>query len=354
MMYLISAVPGSGKTLRIVGIIKRKLLVENEKLIAQGKPPRLIYSNVKGLRIPGILPLPEDWRETPEHSVIITDEAQMVYPATGSSGISKDERVIAMTTHRHTGHDLYFLTQDPIFVDATLRKLVGHHEHLWRASSLQAATVYSWDSAQSSPMSGTSLKLADVENWTFPKEDYDSYDSATQHTHKFKMPKKILFYLVAFALVVAVTGWMIFGRADSFSILRKGVGIGGDTAQSAKPGQAAGAPGVADLRDLSPSGADTWLASAPLPALAGCAVLSGSCRAWNADGAQLDMGRDDCTALCLGPVPLDFSEWKLLNKQAAQAPQPLAVEPIPVEPAPVLSESFDHPVAQIPGAVLVP
>lgn len=355
MMYLISAVPGSGKTLRIVGIIKRKLLAENAKLIVAGRPPRLIYSNVKGLRIAGILPLPDDWRDTPEHSIVITDEAQLVYPASGGSGISKDERVLAMTTHRHTGHDLYFLTQDPVFLDGTLRKLCGHHEHLWRASSLQAATVYSWDSAQSSPMSSGSLKLADMESWAFPKEDYGDFDSATQHTHKFKMPRKILMLGVALVIVFGGVAWMIFFRAGSFAAFRTS-----QPAAAMAPGQAAGAPGgVAAVGKVvgstrPPTGSELWAEVPVLPALAGCAVLSASCRAWNMDGGQLDLSDTECRTMCGKPLPLDFSEAKKRAQQVAQLPAAIAPVLAPDVPRPVLGSSWDTPRPQIPGSSPIP
>lgn len=313
MMYLISAVPGSGKTLRIVGKIK-VMVAANAALIAQGLPPRRIFSNIKGLRIPSVEIAPEDWRDTPQNSIVIYDEAQEIFPATGSSGISKDERVVAMTTHRHSGHDLYFLTQDPIFLDATLRKLVGNHEHLWRASSLQAATVYTWDGHQSSPMSATALKLADEVLWTFPKGDYGDYLSASHHTHKFIWPKKILLLIVGFLVVASLTGWMIFGRDNSFSIFRQGLGV----SEAAAAEQGAAAPGV--VVERPPTGAETWQSAPKLVALSGCAILSRSCRAWDGEGAQLDLTKAECLNLCSGPMPLDFSaEKKRLDEMRTSA-----------------------------------
>ena len=335
MMFLISAVPGSGKTLRIVGKIL-KMQSENDKAEAEGKPRRRIYSNVKGLVIPGVEPAPDDWRDTPQNSIVIYDEAQEIFPATGSSGISKDERVTAMTTHRHTGHDLYFLTQDPIFLDATLRKLVGTHEHLWRASSLQAATVYTWDGHQSSPMSSTALKTADESTWAFPKAHYAFYKSASHHTHKFVMPKKILFLGIALLAVVVGFAWLMFGRADSFSVLRKA--LPGHAASVSEEGAAA--PGAVAAKG-SAKRPDSWQAAESLPALSGCAMLSNSCRAWNAEGQQLDISRAECLNLCLGPMPLDFSDYKK-NKDA------IASSPAVAAPA---SQEFDGAMFFPPAGV---
>ena len=106
MITLITAVPGSGKTLLAVGLIWEYL-----------KEGRAVYSNIEGLqkdKFPNnnlLFDAPDDWRETPDGSVVIYDECQQphLYPADGQRGKVADDRLTAMETHRHSGHDLFFM-----------------------------------------------------------------------------------------------------------------------------------------------------------------------------------------------------------------------------------------------------
>ena len=72
MLDVISAPPGTGKTLHCVEII------ENE---VRKNPNRMIFTNIIGLNIQGVLPItssankPFDWRDLPDGSLIIYDEA---------------------------------------------------------------------------------------------------------------------------------------------------------------------------------------------------------------------------------------------------------------------------------------
>lgn len=54
MMYLITGMPGNGKTLYAVDFIRKQL--------AKG---RAVYSDIKGLSLPGVQPAPDDWRTHP-------------------------------------------------------------------------------------------------------------------------------------------------------------------------------------------------------------------------------------------------------------------------------------------------
>lgn len=180
MITLITAVPGSGKTLRAIGII----------LKAQSEG-RMVYANIDGLLIDGVLPSPADWRETPEGSLVIYDECQEIYPSDAKPGVVHDERITSMERHRHTGHDLVFITQAPSFVHHHIRKLVGEHQHLYRPNGMAGANVYTWGFACLNPNDRKEQERADHVVWRFPKEHYKFYKSATVHTHKFKIPVKV-------------------------------------------------------------------------------------------------------------------------------------------------------------------
>lgn len=203
MITLITAVPGSGKTLYAVELID-----------GFNQEGRLVYQNIAGLnkalfaRPDLILDAPDDWRDTPHGSVVIYDECQQphLYPATAQRGLVGDERLTAMETHRHSGHDLIFITQAPTLVHHHVRKLCGRHIHLYRARGLQKASRYEWSHVCDSPNDRGEQQRADFTFWNFPRKYYDYYTSATIHTHKFSMPTKL-----KVLLMVLIPGFIYLG-----------------------------------------------------------------------------------------------------------------------------------------------
>lgn len=85
MLDVISAPPGTGKTLHCVEII------ENE---VRKNPNRMVFTNIIGLNIPGVLPIssssnkPFDWRDLPDGALIVFDEAHE-HPAFAKTDLLK-------------------------------------------------------------------------------------------------------------------------------------------------------------------------------------------------------------------------------------------------------------------------
>ncbi len=75
MIYLVTGVPGSGKTLFSIGMIHDWL-----------KEGRQVYADIEGLNIDGVEAAPDDWRDNPEGSVVVYDECQQKFPADGTGG----------------------------------------------------------------------------------------------------------------------------------------------------------------------------------------------------------------------------------------------------------------------------
>lgn len=205
MITLITAVPGSGKTLSAIAIIL--------KAIAE---KRMVYTNISGLQKELIDPTgvylhdaPDDWRETPEGSLVIYDECQQphLYPSDAKRGKVEDERLTAMETHRHTGHDLIFITQAPTFVHHHIRKLVGEHIHLYRARGVSGAMKYTWSHTCDNPNDRAEQQRADSYFWKYDKSLYKYYKSASVHTYKFKVPKKLA--TLSFFILMAI-GYLIY------------------------------------------------------------------------------------------------------------------------------------------------
>lgn len=288
MITLITGVPGAGKTLRAV--------FEIEALRKQG---RAVFSDIAGHCAPGILPAPDDWRDTPEGSVVVYDEAQKKYPSTGKPGVAQDERIRALETHRHTGHDVFFITQEPALIHHHIRKLVGRHIHVHRAAGLRRATLFTWDFAVSAPNDRNEQKRADTENWQYPKDLFRYYKSATVHTHKFQIPKKIAAILAVCVVVVGFVAWRIFdnGGLAFFNAAE---------AKHERSAQAAAVGGpVAPAPQPLQSSLNSWAYAPSVPAVIGCVGTETTCRCFGKDGAQLDLDLGTCLNVLTKPLPIN-------------------------------------------------
>jgi len=288
VITLITATPGSGKTLTAIQIIIDAL--------SQGRP---VYSNINGLvteKFPNhhnLHPAPDDWRDTPEGSLVVYDECQQphLYPSTAQRGRVEDERLTAMETHRHTGHDLIFITQAPTFVHHHVRKLVGQHIHLYRGRGIGGAMRYEWSHTCDNPNDRREQERADSRFWKFPREHFDFYQSATIHTHKFSIPRNLAIFLVFLLLAISYLGYRIYdnrGLASFHDDL-----VENSVAESS----------VIQSSSLNPIPVSTPEYKELSTPISGCASSEHHCRCYSSSGQPLDMPTAQCLSIIAGPIP---------------------------------------------------
>jgi zona occludens toxin len=201
-MILITGTPGSGKTLFAVSKILE---------LQKSHPDRQIFADIEGLKIPNVECSPEDWRDTPDNSIIFYDEAQQHERFRSGTSANKDEIVQKLQVHRHTGHDIYFITQSPRFLNAFVLDLIGEHYHLHRPYGAKLASVYYWRGAQKQPNSEAAKERSENNfNFVYPKEVFELYKSATAHHVKFKIPTKIWATFAMAVFVACMVGWLVF------------------------------------------------------------------------------------------------------------------------------------------------
>lgn len=267
MMYLISGQPGNGKTLRAMSMAL-EFYEENQKQVKDGKAqPRRFFTNVAGATteenpdaFPWFEKLPEhnDWTQLPDGSFVLYDEAHAdgntqglerygrLFPSTGKPGESDDARVRSMSTHRHRGFDLVFVTQWPNKIHHQVRSLVGVHTHMNRAFGMQRAGVLSWTRVQADPYDERVRDRAEEEIWPYPKGLYSRYRSATLHTasHKFKVPKRVLQGLSVCVTVIIFLwlGWLYLSKQPAAKDMKVEQGAGASPAASALAPLGAGLP----------------------------------------------------------------------------------------------------------------
>lgn len=304
MIELITGVPGAGKTLRAVEMLRQASL-RNLQLIEKGQAPRALYSDIAGLELSGVLPAPEDWRDTPEGSLVVYDEAQRTYPGDAVRGVSKDERVRAMETHRHSGHDLVFITQHPTLVHHHIRKLVGKHTHHARAFGLESAQTFEWPHCCDKPGDRAEQARADSSRWTFPKGSYALYSSAQVHTHKRRIPAKV------FAAAAGIAGIL----ATSLYLFSQGSIIGAASAAPAAEKTESSAAALAPIASSATAAITQFVAPEPdlldtaVPArvaVMGCIAALGRCQCWNTAGQPLVLNHTECRLRIDEPLPIEL------------------------------------------------
>lgn len=210
MLTLITGKPGSFKTAKTASLAIQYL-----------KEGRSVYTNIDEFDYDGVQKLPEnnDWRQTPDGSVIIYDEAQQFdfFQYKGREKLSSDGRVKELEVHRHTGHDIILVTQSPNFIHNHVLSLVGMHYHLHRAYGRGYADVFLWRYAVMQPDStGGKNKAESHEKFKPDSKIFDQYKSTTIDTHKLKIPP-LYFKLGGFLLaVILLISYMVFGSDNPF------------------------------------------------------------------------------------------------------------------------------------------
>lgn len=199
MMRLITGTPGAGKTLFAVS--------EIVKAVKEG---RTVYTNIEGMDLEGVFPLTEnDWREYPDGSLIVHDEAHQIFRATGRPGLSSDPIINDMDMHRHRGFDLWFISQFPTKVHHEIRSMCDEHYHLLRQFGAKQATLYKWPEAVDAK-DQHQRSVADKSLFRYPKDCFQHYKSASVHTAKLRVPAKLKFLLTVIAIIFSFVGYRVY------------------------------------------------------------------------------------------------------------------------------------------------
>ena len=236
MITMITGLPGMGKTSLVVSMLLDEVNKGVRPLFVMG----LTDLTLEHIACPPITEWTEkrvdkddptlflDYFTFPPNSILVIDEAQRVFRAR-SSGSKVPPIVSALETHRHTGLDIWLLTQKPLLVDSHVRELVGRHIHI--KDTLLGRYLYEWTEFQD-VNSKSNLSDAVKRKFSPPKKAFEHYKSAQLHT---KQPRRFhqAFILLFFMLsLVGFLGW----RLSHGFIANKGV-VETDHLKSPKTGE---------------------------------------------------------------------------------------------------------------------
>jgi hypothetical protein len=173
VINLHTGLPGNGKTLYTLSTVEKRRLSENRAVY---------YHGINDLKLDWtLMDKPEEWYLLPAGAIIVIDECQRLFtPRPNGAPIPKAESMLE--THRHNGHDIYLITQDPTLVPSHLRKLVNTHRHMMRKFGSKWVTVHQFEGCRENV--GKSRKDSIESQWVDDVSMYGKYKSAEVITQK--------------------------------------------------------------------------------------------------------------------------------------------------------------------------
>ncbi|WP_151838138.1 MULTISPECIES: zonular occludens toxin domain-containing protein [unclassified Acinetobacter] len=233
MSLLISAPIRTGKTLKAMELCYEYL-----------NKGRQVYTNIIGIKIPGVLSVssgigdPFDWRDLPNGSVLIWDEAHE-HPAFSEKDLLKNFKIDetrfdewlehlnsdpnlsttkireniakvekakkealetrkqqirdigeALLMHGHFGVEIIFITQRPAKLNADVLASVTSHFVMRRKFGMDAAIIWEFGEAMTTWSRSTASYALNKTLWRYPKHLYKFYTSSESHQVRKSFPLK--------------------------------------------------------------------------------------------------------------------------------------------------------------------
>lgn len=280
----------------------------------------------------------EEWPSCPAGSIVVIDECQKVpgfrpRPTAQAAPVWAEP---AMETHRGKGIDLILICQHPSQLHVGIRRLVGRHLHAVRKFGMPVSTIHEWGAVKDACDKSRSDSQQTL--YRFNKHAYKYYKSAEAHTHKIKIPRKVI-ALGLIVLAVPLMGYWAFNQAFGFG---KHVKTPTSSAASGEPGASGtGAapvltpaqyaqqytPRIAGLPHTAPAYDEvTRPTEAPYPAACVSMPAKKLCRCYTQQGTRLDTAADLCEQIAAGGF---FVAWR---QQVVQG-VPLQQQETPTSPS---------------------
>ena len=249
MLYLITGVPGSGKTLHMMSMLAKRKDLQNRPLYLDGIP------DVDPQKIPH-KPIPEghdvkDWYDWMEPgSILVIDECQRWFrPRHNGSAVPR--HVSELQTHHHKGVDIFLLTQHPRLVDTKVKASVGSHEHISK-TKLGTRRIWEWHFC-ASPDSKSDINEAIVKPYRLDKSAFGLYKSAEVHT-KIKTSRSKWLWLfpavILFTVGMAYYAYSLFNK--QFQPEAETAPVAASAASPAQGGESAPALPTPDAGQIAP------------------------------------------------------------------------------------------------------
>lgn len=299
MQYLITGVPGAGKSQRALWRVLNDPRFANRPVsycnfgeLNIGDPRLANWTELKDFK---------EWHKLPAGTVLIVDEVQSKDILPGRSANSQPpEYVEAFSKSRKLGIDIILVTQHPKNMDLFVRRMMETHEHLTRVGQFEYATVTEYQGYQDVDTKVDESTVISRSRWAYDKTIWTLYKSAELHTVKKKIPRIVYkFAALVFAVFLLIGGGFYYvsniGK-KSASLVAGTTKPGGETETKTDPYKVVRDFGTAvqaykqslvPLDPAHPESATIYNEARKVltfPRLAGCAKMGERCTCYTQQG----------------------------------------------------------------------
>lgn len=324
-VVLITGIPGSGKTLYAVSRLKKEI---EQNLALPANEQRKIYCDITGLKIENMDKPPLDWRETPPRSLLIYDEAQFHECFKPARGLTRYKQVEDLTIHRKTGHEIWFITQDPNRLHNDILAMVEQHYHLERPYGAKLATIYQYRGTEKFARRPSVKERAErITLFFYDNSLYELYESSqVDDGIKVRLPKKIIGY-VAFCLCCFGLSAKLFmsdntqryiDMANAEQVETDTPLVTGETITNslAQTQNLTATENIQVIPTISPEQYE-------LTRVAMAIKTDDYCIATNSKGDEIPMSQQDCILYAEHKKPMQWSKLEVTHKHSHSIAEPI-------------------------------
>lgn len=351
-LYLTTGANGSGKTLFTLRDVRELQLQTSRPVFYCGFTAKQPLQDFGWKECD-----PTKWQDLPDGSIVLLDEAQNYMPLRGQ-GPPPDWIGAIAEKHRKRGFDFFMITQHPMNIDAFVRRLIGSpgwHRHMKASFLGDSSNEIKWTAVNPQCERPNSGNTADVVSRPFDKEVYSWYESASMHTARKGIPRKVWLAIAALPVAVAMIAYVVYGlvkqakgdapaTAPTAAASAPAAGAAPAPRNVAKDKQAAltteeylaaRQPRIQGFQHTAPAfDAITAPVEAPYPAACIDGTRPGtktrSCECYTQQGTRLSVPLATCESIVRNGF---FIEWRQEQTRAVSPMAPLAAQPVQPQPA---------------------
>jgi zona occludens toxin len=328
MIYLTTGGNGSGKTLFTLYDVRSQQLKENRQVYYHG------FEALEPIKDFGWLPFdPKEWMSLPDGAICVMDEAQNEFPRRQTGSRVPQYVADVAQFRRKRGFDFWMITPHPGSLDKEVLNLISppsFHRHMHRIFGSDTVSQATYSAVCDQPQKIGASKNAETQIRAYPKEVYSWYKSASLHTGKRRIPKKVWVLLASLVLAPALLYYAVSGTykrmvargsvdtvsaSSGASAPAKGLPLTPEQYVEQRSPRVAGLPHTAPVYDQL-----TQPTAVPFPSA--CIKTATVCSCYTQQGTKLDTPKDLCLSIVERGFFLDFEPVKKNVESMAAAPAP--------------------------------
>lgn len=154
--------------------------------------------------------IPCPLKHVPDGALIVVDEAQKNWPASGSKFT---DDTLALSMHRHWGLDFIIMSQSPRFLHMSISENTSIHKHIQK--TWKGRQILEFGELMGDPTSKANQDIAFKKRYKPDPSSFKLYESATEHTVlKYGIPRAAIFYGAVFFFGLPYAVYSFYSMMD--------------------------------------------------------------------------------------------------------------------------------------------